>query len=99
MTTSRKIKQYFFPRKICSKRALVALAESEPGLPDGLLSYQKSLFVCILEGLRMENVGIHILLPFTIVDHFIYSRLNGICYGHLVHSMVIWNIRSRFGMK
>jgi hypothetical protein len=30
----------------------------EPGLPDGIFSDKKSQFGKILEGLRMENVGI-----------------------------------------
>jgi hypothetical protein len=34
------------------------LKNYHPGLPDGLLSYQKSQFGYILEGLGMENVGI-----------------------------------------
>jgi hypothetical protein len=38
---------------------------SSPGLPDGLFSYQKSLFGYVLEGLGMENIGIF-------NDHFEY---------------------------
>jgi hypothetical protein len=48
---------------------------ASPGLPDGILSKQKSKFGKILEGLRIENVGIfyvicNILQPFGIFyDH------------------------------
>jgi hypothetical protein len=62
-----------------------ALSMLTPGLPDALLSNQKSGFGFILEGLGMENVGI-------IYDHWEYFtaiRYNlwqfGIVCGHLVH--------------
>jgi hypothetical protein len=32
-----------------------------PGLPDGLFSNKKSKFGSILEGIAMQNLGIHIL--------------------------------------
>jgi hypothetical protein len=39
-------------------RAMDAIDRSEPGLPDGIFSYQKCPNEFILEGLGMENVGI-----------------------------------------
>jgi hypothetical protein len=60
----------------------------QTGLPDGILSNQKSKFGQILEGLAMEDVGT--FWPF------------GLFYGHLVYFMTIWHILwyvfSRFGM-
>jgi hypothetical protein len=48
------------------------------GLSDDTFSYQKSQLGFILEGLGMENVGVHILWTF------------GIFYDHLVDFMEIW---------
>jgi hypothetical protein len=55
-----------------------------PGLPDGLFSNQKSKFGQILEGLALEDVGIHIF------GHFLRSFV--ILYEHLVSFVVIWYI-------
>jgi hypothetical protein len=51
-------------------------------LPDGLLSYQKSKFGYIFEGLWMENVGIF-------YDLLSSLRLFLIFYGHLVEFVVL----------
>jgi hypothetical protein len=63
----------------------------QPGLPDGLFSYQKSQFGCILEGLGMENVGIF----YDRLEYFtdIWYNLWPFCIarGHLVYF-------SKFGM-
>jgi hypothetical protein len=54
-------------------------AEFISELPDDMVSYQKSLFGYILEGIRMLNVRMYILYKL------------GICYGHLVYRYVaIW---------
>jgi hypothetical protein len=37
-----------------------------PGLPDGIFSNRKSQFGSILEGLRLENIGMYILWQFLI---------------------------------
>jgi hypothetical protein len=57
------------------------LVYSQAGLPDGIFSNQK-----ILEGLAMEDVGIHIVWPF------------GLFYGHLVYFTSIWSILCPFGL-
>jgi hypothetical protein len=49
-------------------------------MPDGLFSNPKSQFGSILEGLAMENVGMHILCAF------------GILYGHWKYFIAIWYI-------
>jgi hypothetical protein len=51
-------------------------------LPDGIFSFQKFQFGCILEGLEMENVGIFLAI-WNILQLF------GLYYGNVV---VIWYI-------
>jgi hypothetical protein len=51
--------------------------EAASGLPDGIVSYQKSQFGYILEDLGMENVGI------------LNGHLPRIFYGHWVYFEVI----------
>jgi hypothetical protein len=65
-----------------------SLTKNEAGLPDGSLSYQKSQFGCILEGLWMENVGIPVFMTIR-SGHFLWKL--GIACGHLAYF-------SRFGM-
>jgi hypothetical protein len=57
-----------------------------PRLPDGIFSNQKSQFWYILEGLGMENFGIHILWP------------SDVFYIHFVYFVVIWFISPLFGI-
>jgi hypothetical protein len=52
--------------------------------------YQKCKVWYILEGLRIENVGIY-------CGHLVYLNSLGIVYGHLVKFVVIWQFL-RFGM-
>jgi hypothetical protein len=63
---------------------------SEPGLPDGLFSNQKSQFGKILECLAKENLGIF-------YDHFVYFTAIGkilwpfgIFCGHWVYFSPFW---------
>jgi hypothetical protein len=53
------------------------LGKSQPGLPDGFFSDQKSQFGYILEDLSMENVVIN-------SGRLEYFRPFGIRYGHFV---------------
>jgi hypothetical protein len=61
-----------------------SLKRSDPGLPDGLLSNQKSQFGNNFQGLGLENVDIPILWPF------------GIFFEHLGYFMTIWHIVCSF---
>jgi hypothetical protein len=60
------------------------------GLPDGIFPNQKSQFGKILEGLRMENVGIFYghLVNFTAIWYMLWQ------FGNVV---VIWNVFPHFG--
>jgi hypothetical protein len=62
------------------------------GMPDGLLSNQKSQFGSILEGLAMENVGIFYvhLVCFTAIGNILWSL--GIFCGHLVYFSPFWYV-------
>jgi hypothetical protein len=63
-----------------------------PGLPDGILIYQKSRFGYFLEGLGIKNVSIlyccllifmaiwNILLPFGLFGDLVYYRFWYICF-------------------
>jgi hypothetical protein len=67
------------------------LSESNPGLPDGLFSSQKSKFGFILEGLGMGNVDIfHDHLEYFMAIWYNLWQF-GIVRGHLVYF-------SHFGM-
>jgi hypothetical protein len=68
-----------------------------PWLPDGLLSYQKSQFGYILEGLGMENVGIfYDYLEYLTAIWYILWQFCTVC-GHLVQFVVIWCSLWSFG--
>jgi hypothetical protein len=55
------------------------------GLPDGISSYQKSLFGKIFEGIGMGNVGM-------VYGHLGYVRTFAIFCGHLLYFVVNWYI-------
>jgi hypothetical protein len=61
------------------------------GLPDGILSNQKSQFGYILVGLRMENVGIF-------YGNFEYYTANWYILRPLGNGVFIWYIFPRFGI-
>jgi hypothetical protein len=67
---------------------------SRSGLP-----YQKSQIEHILDGLRMNNVGIF-TANWYILQQFVIGMLwpFGIFYGHLVYVMAIWYILWPFGI-
>jgi hypothetical protein len=58
-----------------------------PLLPDGIFSNQKSQFGKILEGLRMENVGIFYgqLKYFRAIWYILWSFGNGLISWYLFH--------------
>jgi hypothetical protein len=60
----------------------------KPVLPDGIFSYQNFQFGYILEGLRIENVGI-----FFHIWHIL-----PLFYARLVHFVVNWYIFDRWLM-
>jgi hypothetical protein len=61
-----------------------ALPKPIPGLPDGLVSNQKSQFGYVLEGVAIEKIAVF-------YDQSVFMLLE-IFYGHLVYFVVIWYI-------
>jgi hypothetical protein len=68
------------------------------GLPDGIFSNRKYQFGKILEGLRMENVGIVYGRTEYFTAIWYILRQFGIFYGNLVYFTAIWYILRQFGI-
>jgi hypothetical protein len=66
-------------------------------LPDGLFSNQKSQFLEMFEGLRLENVVIFYRHLEYFMDIWNILWTFGIIYDRLVHFVFIWYIFSGFG--
>jgi hypothetical protein len=62
--------------------------QGRPGLPDGILSDQKSQFGYILEVLAMEDDGIFCC-------HLVYFTAFGTFYGYLLYFSPFWYVLPR----
>jgi hypothetical protein len=92
------------PEKRLHKQKPVQLSWRYTGLPDAIFSYQKYHLRYNLEGLRMENVGIFMVISNTLrlfgvfCGHLVYFLVIWYIFGHLVYFLVIWYIFWSFGI-